>query len=113
MKKVFNKYVPFKGYIAMYFFGFLFVRKEYKHMLTREIENHEYIHHKQACVLLFLFFYLWYGLEYIFKLMYYHFDTHKAYRNISFEREAYLYMNDMSYINRMKPFSFIKYTFKR
>jgi len=55
-----------------------------------------------------LLFYLVYIVDYIVKYFVYK-DWNTAYREISFEREAYLNANIESYIGFRKPFSWIKY----
>ena len=50
--------------------------------------NHERIHLLQAIELLVFPFYVWYMLEFLIRYLYYK-DFDNAYRNISFEREAY------------------------
>lgn len=70
--------------------------------------NHEKIHLKQQLELLVVFFYFWYVIEYCvhyFRLK----DGDKAYRSISFEREAYAYEHDFDYIKRRKLWSFCHY----
>jgi len=70
--------------------------------------NHERIHLKQQLELLILPFYLWYGLEFLLRLLTY--KNHlKAYKNISFEREAYSKEADLHYLKRRKPWAFIMY----
>ncbi|PHR11762.1 MAG: hypothetical protein COA40_10640 [Aequorivita sp.] len=70
--------------------------------------NHERIHLRQQAELLILFFYLWYGLEFLIRLIQYK-NRHKAYRNISFEREAYHYESDFNYLKKRKPYGFLKF----
>ncbi len=70
--------------------------------------NHEQIHLRQQAELLVVFFYLWYALEFIFRLIQYK-NRHKAYRNISFEREAYFFESNALYLKNRKPYSFLKY----
>ncbi|QQX78089.1 hypothetical protein JK629_07475 [Aequorivita iocasae] len=70
--------------------------------------NHERIHLRQQSELLILFFYLWYGLEFLIRLIQYK-NRHKAYRNISFEREAYHYESDFNYLKKRKPYGFLKF----
>lgn len=111
MKIVYNKYIPFKGTIAFYCFGLLFVREEYKPLMWWQI-NHEKIHTKQARELLYIFFYLWYCLEWIYKLIQYR-NFKKAYFNISFEREAYVNHFNVNYINDRKRFAFVNYLRER
>ncbi len=70
--------------------------------------NHEFIHLKQQKELLWFFFFLWYGLEFLVKLLYYR-NAYLAYRNISFEREAYRYEFDLDYLKQRKAYSFFRF----
>lgn len=70
--------------------------------------NHEQIHLRQQAELLVVFFYLFYGLEFLLRLIQYQ-DRHKAYRNISFEREAYHFENDLEYLKNRKKYGFFKF----
>jgi hypothetical protein len=47
MKVVYNKLIPFKGFIAINIFGILFARNEYKDKLYRTTYTHENIHTEQ------------------------------------------------------------------
>lgn len=107
MKIIYNKYLPSKDYAAINLFGLVFARKEY-HPLKDHIRNHEAIHTAQMRDLLFLFFYLWYGIEWVIRLIQYR-NTKKAYYNISFEREAYRNQYNSEYLKQKKYFSFTKY----
>ncbi len=72
--------------------------------------NHERIHLRQQLELLVLPFYIWYGVEYLLRLLQYK-DRHKAYRNIGFEREAYANEANLEYLkdrNLWKFMDFIK-----
>ena len=71
--------------------------------------NHEQIHLRQQAELLVVFFYLWYSLEFLFRLIQYK-NWHTAYRNISFEREAYFFEANMRYLKSRKPYSFLKFS---
>lgn len=102
MKIVYNNIIPFKGFKAMNILGLLFVRKKFK-PIDKITINHERIHTAQMRELLYIFFYLFYGVEYLFKLFKY--SPHKAYRNISFEREAYSNEGDLTYLKGRKLFS--------
>ena len=62
--------------------------------------NHEGIHLKQQAELLLVFFYLWYGLEYLFRIIKYK-NRSAAYRNMSFEREAYANEKAPDYLKTM------------
>lgn len=70
------------------------------------IINHESIHWKQQIEMLILPFYLWYLIEWFFKLFIY---GKNAYYNISFEREAKKYEYDFEYINKRKHFAWWKF----
>ena len=70
--------------------------------------NHEKIHLKQQVELLIIFFYLWYGIEFTVRFFQYK-NWDKAYRNISFEREAYENEKDFEYLKKRKIWGFWKY----
>lgn len=92
---------------AVTIFPFVFVK-------TRKLRedvvliNHEQIHIKQALELLVLPFYLLYLLEFLVQLVRCR-DFHRAYRSISFEREAYYHETDLDYRKNRKLWSFTKY----
>jgi len=69
---------------------------------------HERIHHKQQIELLILPFYVWYILEWLFKWIVYK-DRKRAYRAISFEKEAYVNDKDIDYLPRRRFWNFLKY----
>lgn len=103
MKIVYSNIIPFKGYIATNLFGILFVRKGKK---LNDIDiNHEEIHTAQMKEMGYIFFYVWYLIEWIIRL----FMKGNAYRNISFEREAYSNEYNLDYIKYRKHFSWFKY----
>ena len=64
--------------------------------------NHERIHLRQQAELGIIPFYVWYGLEYLIRRFQYR-DHYEAYRNISFEREAFAHDENLSYL-RKRPF---------
>ncbi len=104
MKLVSSCLVP-KGYVAITIYPFIFFRN--KASMTPRLINHEKIHLRQQIELLLVFFYLWYGIEYLY--YYYKFRNWKtAYRNICFEREAFKHENDMSYLKRRKLFAYVR-----
>ena len=85
-------------------FPFIFLR-ESAFKENKILINHEKIHIRQQLELLIIFFYLWYVVEYYywyFKLK----NKHLAYRNISFEREAYAMEEDLNYLETRKIWSF-------
>ena len=72
------------------------------------IINHEKIHLKQQLELLVIPFYIFYVVEFLFRLIQYK-NRQKAYRNISFEREAYANEANLDYLSRRSIWSFLKY----
>lgn len=69
---------------------------------------HENIHLKQQKEMFIVFFYLWYGIEWLVRLIQYK-DSHEAYRNISFEREAYNNEYDDEYLSIRNFYEWIHY----
>lgn len=104
MKVVYNSLIPFKGFSAINLFGVVFARKEYKELSQRTL-NHESIHTAQMREMAYVFFYIWYLVEWLIKLIKY---GRKAYENISFEREAYTYQYDYTYLHRRKHWSWLR-----
>lgn len=102
MKVIYNKIIPFKGYKAINLFSILFVRNG-EYMSDKDF-NHEAIHSAQMKELLWLPFYIIYGIEWLIRWCMYKFDAGKAYDNISFEREAYFFQGDFDYLNRRKHY---------
>lgn len=107
MKVIYNKYLPLKDYVAINLFGIIFARKEFK-PISRVTENHERIHTVQMRELLFIFFYLWYMIEWIVRLIQYR-NSKEAYLNISFEREAHKNQSDLGYLKVRKHYQNLKY----
>ena len=105
MKVVINKILPFgRRYYAINLFGIIFA----KGPCSSRVINHEGIHTAQILELLFVFFYLWYGIEWLIKFARYR-SNHEAYRSIGFEREAYANERNPNYLNERKRFAFLKY----
>ena len=76
--------------------------------IDRYVVNHERIHTAQMRELLFIPFYIIYVLEWLVRLVQYR-NWNTAYRNISFEREAYANGDDLSYLPRRSLFAWRKY----
>ena len=117
-----NGLIPFVGYLAMMLFGLIFFRKDYESYLYDKNKrtyiltmiNHENIHKEQIkdfttflkwCPPLQLFiggiiFYLIYFFEWIIRLFVN--GPSKAYKNISFEQEAYNNELDFEYIQKTR-----------
>ena len=132
-----NSLIPFKGFMAITIWPFIFVKKKEWKWYDATAKRHEGIHfcqqietHIVALILAVLLaavglFSLWwalviplvyfalYGLEYIVRWICYGFDTREAYRNISFEQEAFLNENDLAYIKNRHLFASWKYLFRK
>ena len=101
------KYLIPKGFVGITLFPFIFLKK--KDLKDDQVlVNHEKIHLKQQAELLLIFFYIFYSLEWILKFLR-HKNGYLAYKNLSFEREAYQNENNFNYIKNRKFWAFIKY----
>lgn len=88
-------------------FPFLFLRNR-NLLQSQNFIQHEKIHFKQQLELLWVFFFLWYIIEFSYhwiKLQ----SWEKAYKNVSFEREAYANEHQANYLQNRKTWSFWKY----
>lgn len=131
MKKVYCKFLPFKGYLCMTLLWWLIIRTEYKDKITSTVERHESIHSYQQ-VVLFLFSlivsiilslttnYSWwcllltpiiplitYVVSWIIEIILPPYN--RAYKDICFEGEARALESDPDYKKKLFPFSFLKY----
>ena len=131
MKKVYCKFLPFKGYLCMTVLWWLIIRTEYKDKITSTVERHESIHSYQQ-VVLFLFSlivsiilslttnYSWwcllltpiipliaYVISWIVEIILPPYN--RAYKDICFEGEARALESDPNYKKKLFPFSFLKY----
>jgi hypothetical protein len=102
-----TKYLIPKGYRGLAAFPFVFV----KHRADKKnsvFVNHEKIHLRQQLELLVIPFFIWYFLEYIVRLVQYK-NADLAYRNISFEREAYANELNLDYLKNRSFLQFLKH----
>jgi len=103
MKIIYNNILPFPGFKAINLFGVLFVRKG---CTMRDTDlNHEAIHTAQMKEMLYVFFYLWYVIEWGLRL----FKKGNAYRNITFEQEAYNNQSYLMYLKERQSFAWLDY----
>lgn len=129
---IYNNIIPIKGFDALTIWPFIFVRKD--GIYTDKTDRHEHIHGRQQlemlvfgtmlAVVLFLLgcgwwslfalplFYYWYGIEWLARLAIYR-NKKTAYKNVSFECEAYDNQGDLVYLDQRKPFAWIKYILKK
>jgi len=92
----------------MTIFPFILINKE-EYRSEKRLINHEKIHLAQQLEMLLLPFYIWYGIEYLFRLIQYKGLDYTSYINISFEREAYANQSNFNYLKERKPYSWLKY----
>ena len=102
-----SKYLVPRGFRGITLYPFIFLR-EAKDKSNAILIHHERIHLRQQLELLILPFYIIYVLEWFIKGCYYR-DRNKAYRNLSFEREAYQNEADLDYLKKRKWFRFLRY----
>lgn len=97
--------LPQLGPDGMALFPFILVRRPNPSAI---LLNHERIHLRQQAELGVLPFYLWYVLEYLIRRLQYA-SHYAAYRNISFEREAFANEADLNYLKKRRWFAFWQY----
>lgn len=102
-----SKYLVPNGYTGLAVFPFVFL-KHRGLRLDRVLINHEKIHLRQQLELLIIPFYILYVLEFLIRLIHYK-NWQLAYRNISFEKEAYINQKDLNYLKSRSFWRFLKY----
>ena len=102
MKTIVNDFIPFKGFKAINLFGVLFVRRGAK--MKPYNYNHKAIHTAQMKELFFIFFYLIYVAEFLYHLVRKR-NWKKAYRSISFEKEAFANQSNYHYLEKREQFA--------
>jgi hypothetical protein len=102
-----SRYLIPKGYRGITLFPFVILRNPLDRQ-NRVLVNHEKIHIRQQLEFLIIPFFLWYFIEYGLRLIKYK-NKNVAYRNISFEREAYSNEFNLDYIKNRKLWDFRKY----
>lgn len=104
MKVVYNDLIPFDGFKCINLFGVLFVRNG---CTMSDVElNHERIHTAQMKEMLYVFFYLWYFVEWLIEYFRY---KGNSYHTNTFEREAYDHEVDLDYLSTRPRFAWWKY----
>lgn len=109
-----NRFIPFKGYIAINLFGKIYMRQkvynQYKwskiHFAEwlRVVLNHELIHSAQMQDEGYFKFYWKYLVEYL-KGLYNYREHSAAYHSISFEIEAFRNESDLHYLEHRERFA--------
>ncbi|WP_438710182.1 hypothetical protein ACSTS3_13735 [Aquimarina muelleri] len=107
MPIIVNKYLIGRHFVGIALWPFIVINNSFLKKDNAFI-NHEKIHIRQQAELLVIPFYVFYLIEYIIRVIRYR-NSQKAYRNISFEREAYYNEDNLNYLKTRKPWTFIKY----
>lgn len=101
------KYLLPKGYKGITLFPFILLADNFfKDNLI--FMNHEKIHIRQQLEMLVVPFYLWYGIEFLVRFVQFR-NWNLAYRNISFENEAYSNEKDLNYLKKRSFWRFYKF----
>ena len=100
-------FVFYKNFVGLALWPFILI-KDHRLKTNKSLINHEKIHLRQQAELLVIPFYLWYFAEWCIRLCVY-LNTKKAYRNLSFEREAYAQESNPAYLKDRPLYGFIKY----
>jgi hypothetical protein len=99
---LFNKIL--RGYAGITIFPFIFVKR----LNNVRLINHEKIHIRQQLELLIIPFFVIYGIEWLINKLS-GMKNDDAYRNISFEKEAYSNDSNLKYLDDRKIWTFLKY----
>ncbi|NQX86692.1 MAG: hypothetical protein HRT67_12445 [Flavobacteriaceae bacterium] len=102
-----SKYVIPKGYAGLALFPFVFLKNKDLRS-DKVLIYHEKIHLRQQLEFFVVPFFVIYGLEFLIRLFQYK-HWKMAYRNISFEREAYANENKLNYLKTRPLWGFLKY----
>ncbi|MBS7252417.1 hypothetical protein [Flavobacterium branchiicola] len=101
------KYLIPKGYRGMAVFPFVVMKYGFD-KTNGTFVNHEKIHLRQQLELLVIPFFVLYFAEFLLRLIQYK-NKDLAYRNISFEREAYANETNLNYLKNRSFFQFLQY----
>ncbi|MGB1269722.1 MAG: hypothetical protein ACPG45_08275 [Flavobacteriaceae bacterium] len=96
-----------EGYSGLTLYPFIFL-KEACQKNNAILLNHEQIHLAQQKELFIVFFYALYVIEFLIRLVVYK-NWSTAYRNISFEREAYGNEANLVYIKKRPRWAFFNF----
>lgn len=104
---IISKYLIPKGYIGLTLWPFIILKcNDLK--WNKRLVNHEKIHIRQQLELFILPFYLIYGVEFLIRFALLQ-QWSKAYKSISFEREAYANEDNLMFLKKRPFWNFIHY----
>jgi hypothetical protein len=86
---------------------FIFVRPDAPFTI-QEIIKHEKIHARQQLEMAWIFFFIWYILEFLIRLVVCR-NFMKAYQHLSHEKEAYANEDNPEYLKRRRFWEFLRY----
>ena len=101
------KFLTPKGFRGLTLFPFILVSSK-NDVSDKVLLNHEKIHIRQQLELFILPFYVWYFLEFLLRWIQYK-NKFVAYKNISFEREAYANEKNLNYLKSRFFWRFFKF----
>jgi hypothetical protein len=104
-----SKYLIKNDIRGLTLFPFIFV-SEKADLKDDILINHEKIHIQQQKELLVLPFYIWYLIDFGIQFLKYR-NKKLAYRNICFEKEAYVNEKNLNYLMKRKFWNFLNYSF--
>lgn len=90
------------SYDAITLFGIVFTPD--RRRVTGRVRYHELIHCQQQLEWLYIPFFIIYAIEWLWYLLRYR-DSDRAYRSISFEREAYSHEGDAAYLKHRRRYA--------
>ena len=101
------KYLIPRGFSGITLFPFILLKeKNYKN--DEIMIQHEKIHIRQQLEMLIFLFFMWYIVEFFIRLIQFK-KRNLAYRNISFEREAYANESQKDFLQNRRFWNFINY----
>jgi hypothetical protein len=106
-----SKYLTPRGFRGLTVYPFVILKNKNDRQ-NAVLMNHERIHLQQQLELLVFVFFVWYLMEFFVRLIQYK-KLNLAYKNISFEREAYTNEKDLYYLKQRSFCSWYWYLFKK
>ncbi len=90
---------------AIAIFPFIFTKNKLR---SKTLINHELIHHQQQLELFIIPFYIFYLIDYFLGLIKYK-NSHRAYMEICFEKEAYANETNLDYLKKRPFWAFLRH----
>lgn len=104
----FSDFIVARGFAALTVWPFIFVRRDAR--VTERLVMHERIHGRQQLEMLWVLFFVWYGVEWVVRWC---MNRGSAYRSVAFEREAYCNEAYREYFCYRRPFEWVRYLKRR